>query len=217
MSRNRRGGRQVASSSQRPKSQSFIPDLGGNNLFANLAIELKGHIEAAYKKPMAALMAAGAFPTSIYSVYEFFQTTSDPYANSSAAGSLLSVFPARVIAFMVIAGSIAWSISMIGIWLTSVNNEARKLLAHLVTAFGALFMAACIEWIFEPDISKSPVIVLLFSIIGVTFGIFLAKTNFRFTLEPDPEVIAVRAGLLANFAAVATALVILVQLTGLSR
>lgn len=216
MSRIRRGGRQVTPSSQKPKSQSFIPDLGGNNLFANLAYELKGHIEAAYKKPMAALMAAGAFPTSIYSVYEFFQKAGDPYG-SSAGSSLLSVFPARVIAFMVIAGSIAWSISLLGIWLTSVNNEARKLLAHLVTAFGALFMAACIEWIFQPDISKSPVIVLLFSIIGVTFGIFLAKTNFRLTLEPDPEVIAVRAGLLMNFATVATALVILVQLTGLSR
>ena len=215
MSRNRRGGRQATPSRPKPKSQSFIPDLGGGNVFANLSYELRGHLEEAYRKPLTAIGGGLALLTTFISIYEFF-VKDDKNSYSSSGVDFLSVCPARVIAFMIIAGSIAWTISLVGIWLTSVNNELRKLFAHLVTAFGALFMAACIEWIFQPDINKSPVIVLLFSIIGVTFGIFLAKTNFRLTLEPDPEVIAVRAGLLMNFAMVATALVILVQLTGLS-
>ncbi|MEM5495147.1 hypothetical protein [Hoeflea sp. AS16] len=176
---------------------------------------MKSLIEEAFNKPLQGIVGAGSLITTGLSVLGFSQDKNEPYGSHFSTG-LLSVFPARVIAFMIIAGSIAWTISLVGIWLTSVNNEVRKLFAHLVTAFGALFMAACIEWIFQPDISKSPVIVLLFSIIGVAFGIFLAKTNFRLTLEPDPEVIAVRAGLLMNFAMVATALVILVQLTGLS-
>jgi len=216
MNRSRRGGRQATPSRPKPKSQSFIPDLGGGNVFANLSYELRGHVEEAYKKPLTAIGGGLALFTTFISIYEFFGKDDKSSNYGSSGTDLLSVFPARVIAFMIIAGSIAWTISLVGIWLTSVNNELRKLFAHLVTAFGALFMAACIEWIFQPDISKSPVIVLLFSIIGVAFGIFLAKTNFRLTLEPDPEVIAVRAGLLMNFAMVATALVILVQLTGLS-
>lgn len=215
MSRNRRGGRQGISVPQKVKSESFLPDLGKKNIFANIATEVKTLIEEAYNKPIQGIVGTASLITTALSVLGFSQDQNQAYGRHFTSG-LLSVFPARVIAFMIIAGSIAWTISMVGIWLTSVNNEVRKLLAHLVTAFGALFMAACIEWIFQPDINKSPVIVLLFSIIGVTFGIFLAKTNFRLTLEPDPDVIAVRAGLLMNFAMVATALVIMVQLTGLS-
>ncbi|WP_417418552.1 hypothetical protein [Hoeflea sp.] len=215
MNRSRRGGRQATPSRPKPKSGFFLPDLGKKSIYANIVNEVKSLIEEAFNKPLQGIVGAGSLITTGLSVLGFSQDKNEPYGSHFSTG-LLSVFPARVIAFMIIAGSIAWTISLVGIWLTSVNNEVRKLFAHLVTAFGALFMAACIEWIFQPDISKSPVIVLLFSIIGVAFGIFLAKTNFRLTLEPDPEVIAVRAGLLMNFAMVATALVILVQLTGLS-
>ena len=215
MNRNRRGGRQATSSRSKPKSASFLSGLGKKSIYANIVNELKGLVEEAFNKPIQGLMGAGSLVLTGLSALGFSQDKNEPYGSQFSTG-LLSVFPARVIAFMIIAGSIAWTISLVGIWLTSVNNEVRKLLAHLVTAFGALFMAACIEWIFQPDISRAPVIVLLFSIVGVTFGIFLAKTNFRLTLEPDPEVIAVRAGLLMNFAMVATALVILQQLTGLS-
>lgn len=216
MSRNRRGGRQAGSSQQKVRSASFLSVLGGKHILANMVNEVKAHFQEAFNKPIQGLVSAASLVTTGLSVLGFSQDQNHAYGSQFTTG-LLSVFPARVIAFMIIAGSIAWTISLVGIWLTSVNNELRKLFAHLVTAFGALFMAACIEWIFQPDINKSPVIVLLFSIIGVTFGIFLAKTNFRLTLEPDPEVIAVRAGLLMNFAMVATALVILVQLTGLSE
>lgn len=215
MNRNRRGGRQGTSFPRKAKSESFLPNLGKGNVFANVANEMKSLIEEAYNKPLQGIAGAASLVTTGLSVLGFSQDQNPAYGSHFTSG-LLSVFPARIIAFMIIAGSIAWTISLVGIWLTSVNNEVRKLMAHLVTAFGALFMAACIEWIFQPDISRAPVIVLLFSIVGVTFGIFLAKTNFRLTLEPDPEVIAVRAGLLMNFAMVATALVILQQLTGLS-
>lgn len=216
MNRIRRRGGQRASSSPKANSPSFVPNLGGGSLLANVARELREHLERAYERPLAAFGGVLALFTTLLSVYEFFDQQSVPYSAPSST-QFLSVFPARVIAFMVIAGSIAWTISLIGIILTSVKNDARKIVAHLVTGFGALFMAACIEWIFQPDISRSPVIVLLFSIIGVTFGIFLAKTNFQLTLEPDPEIIAVRAGLLMNFATVAAGLVILAQVTGLSR
>ena len=199
----------------------FLPfklSVGGffANLKTDLTKEVTKEVGKIFKTPIQAFGGLFAIITSVITAIKYV-LQSAPSADVAPQSALLSVFPARVLAFMIIAGSIAWSISQLGIWMTARSNETLRLGAHLVTAFGALFMAACIDWIFASDIQKSPFVVLLFSIIGVTFAIFLAKTNFRQTLEPDPEIIAVRAGLLLNFALVATGLVIFVQLTGLSR
>lgn len=192
------------------------PNFGNLSFLANLVNDLKSLLAIAFKTPLQAIGGLFSFLASVFGVIGFH--SGSQASSSLPSQSLLpSLFSARILVFLVIAGSIAWMTSLIGIWLTSRLSDMRRLIAYLVTAIGALFMAVCIDWIFAIDMNQYPIKVLFASVTGVTLGIFLAKTNFLQTLEPDPEIIATRAGLLMCFALVAVGMVIVVQLAGLSR
>lgn len=166
-------------------------------------------------KPLRSIAGFVAFLSNVLSIIGFFGSEASSQSGGPSTPAFLSVFPARVIAFIVIAASIAWSLSTFGIWMTKRQSAIGRIVSHIVTVIAALFLAACIDWIFSPDLKQIPLIVLFFVICGVAFAIFLAKTNYQHTLEPHPEVIAQRAELLASFAISATLFVILRQITGL--
>lgn len=181
----------------------------------NAISEARAYFNSWPEQPLRMLIGTIAFTCSIITLVDILGGINTTQTYNSNSG-LLSVFGARILAFLVIAASLGWSISMVGIWLTKNNNDMHSVIAHIFTAFGAVFMSACIGHIFKSDIDRAPYVVLMFSILGATIAIFLAKTNFKQTLSSDLEVTASRAALLMNFATVTAVLVVFTQITGLS-
>ena len=118
-------------------------------------------------------------------------------------------------AFIIISASIGWTISTIGIWMTKRTSPWSRILSVFLTVLAAIFLAACIDWIFAIDLSRLPRIVLFFVVAGVAVSVLMAKANYKYTLEPDLAVTLRRSELLLVFAGSATFLVILRELTGL--
>lgn len=161
-----------------------------------------------------------AFCATIATIFGYSVSSGSSNVNTSGQtsgllGQVLSVFPARAMAFVIIAASIGWTISSFGIWLTSSRSPWSRPAGHFATLISAFFLAACIDWIFSPDLKIAPKLVLFCSIIGVALAVFLAKTNFKLTLEPDGHITMVRAEFLTTFAGSITILVLLREFTGL--
>ncbi|MGB7433487.1 MAG: hypothetical protein WA921_13565 [Ahrensia sp.] len=180
----------------------------------NLKTDGVAHFIAGFNEPVRAMGSIVAFLGSVISLVGFFSAGGGA-TSGFRAPMILSVFPARVIAFALIAACIAWSLSSLNIWLTSQRDPLGRIAAHFITIIGAVFLAACIDWIFAPDIKNAPASVLFFVIVGVAFSVFLAKTNYKQTLEPSSELIALRAELLMSFAMSAALLVVFRHVTGL--
>lgn len=176
--------------------------------------------------PLYAVGSVMALFANISGVSQFYsqyiagnsQNTSSYARNQSGIiDSLLVFFPGRIMAFLILTLSLGWTISLIGIWLTKKPTDTGMIIAHVITAFGAIFMVLCIDVIFARDITRAPFFVFLIAIIGVTLAVFIAKTNFQQNYESRLEVTASRTALLLNFSTVTAVLVVFSQVAGLSQ
>lgn len=176
--------------------------------------------------PLYAVGSVMALLANISGVSEFYSkyiagksqnTSSYSRDQSGIIDSLLVFFPGRIMAFLILTLSLGWTISLIGIWLTKKSTDAGMIIAHVITAFGAIFMVLCIDVIFAKDITRAPFFVFLIAIIGVTLAVFIAKTNFQQNYESRLEITASRTALLMNFSLITAVLVVFSQVTGLSR
>lgn len=220
MSRNRNRRQNINTDSHQPP-KGFIKDYS-SDFFNNLIRDIKKTINNAKETPIDTIKTVGSVVASLTGGTLLFSgsdggssSVNYNYAPSILDG-LLSFFPGRIMAFFVLTMSLGWVISLIGIWLTKNITDIRSILAHTVTAFGAIFLALSIESIFKQDISQKPFFVLLLAILGVTFSIYIAKTNFKQNHKVRPEITAARASLLMNFSCVTACLVMFTQATGLS-
>lgn len=216
-SRAKRGGKSGKSTPQQVRARVSADrfdrrgDLSAARLFENLKRDVEALVARGVNNPFKSVSDLVAFLSSVGSVFGFFGAASASVGGILQPPAFLSVFPARVIAFAVIAGSIGWTLSTFGIWATSNRGAWSRIMGHFANVLGAFFLAACIDWIFAPDLYRAPLLVLFFVVCGVAFSVFLGKTNYRLTLEPDANVVAARAEFLATFAFSAAALVILRQ------
>lgn len=216
-SRAKRGGKSSQSTVRqarvRTPSERFDRggDLSAGRLFENLKRDVEALVAKGVNNPFKSVSDLVAFFASVCSVLGFFGATSASVGGTLQTPVFLSVFPTRVMAFAMIAASIGWTLSTFGIWTTSNQSPWSRIMGHFVNVLGAFFLAACIDWIFAPDLYHAPLLVLFFVVCGVALSVFLGKTNYRLTLEPDASVVSTRAEFLATFAFSAAALVILRQ------
>ncbi len=162
--------------------------------------------------PLQAVGGSIAFLSSVISVFEFLTGAGGPGSRTAQHDGFFSVFPARILLFLFIAASLGWTVALVGGWLTTRLREGQLVAAHIFTVFGAVFMVACIDWIFALDRDKGGFVLLFIAIFGVSFAIFLAKTNFKLMLESDEAIVAARSGLLLSFSATAALLVVVLQI-----
>lgn len=180
--------------------------------------------------PVYAFGSVLALLANIFGVHDFYSkhiagesqytssgSSSYPHDQSGIIDGLLGFFPGRIMVFLILTLSLGWTISLVGIWLTKTTTDTRMIIAHAITAFGAIFMVLYIDVIFASDITRAPLFVFLIAIIGVTLAVFIAKTNFQQSYESRLEVTASRTALLMNFSTVTAALVVFSQVTGLSQ
>lgn len=192
--------------------------------------DFSGLVQSFIEKPLQWIGGLIALMANFVTAIAFFGNSNGNNGGSPAGAPrtgettsfLLSNFPMRVATFIMIAATLAWTASMINIWLTKKRSQPVTIAAHVMTAVLSLFLAACIDWIFQTDLAaakgagaggqvahSSGIILQIFILIGVGLGVFLAKMNYRLTLEPDPAINIERTSLLMNFAVIAVFLVFL--------
>lgn len=210
----------------KPKNKAGLAFLKRFHFTGALPSEFQQLWNSAKKKPIYAAGSIVAMLTNIIGLFEFYSkyiagksqnTPSYRRDQSGVIDSLLGFFPGRILAFLILTLSLGWTISLIGIWLTKKPTDTGMIIAHAITAFGAIFMVLCIDVIFAKDIARAPFFVFLIAIIGVTLAVFIAKTNFQQNYESRLEVTASRTALLMNFSSVTAVLVVFSQVTGLSQ
>lgn len=177
-------------------------DAGG--FFQNFFADFLQFISLLIRNPGQAIIAAASVISSLTAVVDRFfgSNTQSSSSFSQNSSSLLNSFPGRLFTFIIIVASISWASSMICILLTARKNEIRYMTARAIAVLAAMFTALSIEWHFQSELEKYPSSILVYAILGMAISVFLGKTSFRYTRDPDPDIMAERAGLLFIFSAV---------------
>lgn len=206
---------------QRSRPALRAPSFGGKNpssgkIIYNLQADVIDTFQKAFQTPFQAALGLLSFVASCIGIIGFYGASSAGrgYYSGQASG-LLSTFPMRVLAFIIISSAIGWMMSMFAIWITSKPSNLGRIFSHLVIVIGSIFLLGCIDWIFAPDKNKAQEIVLFAAVVGFSLSIFLAKTNYKETRETDPIIISQRAELLLSFAFCASSLTVFRQAFGI--
>jgi hypothetical protein len=174
----------------------------------NFAADAWDYLRTVFENPGQAAFALISLIGSFCSIYSVSSLGSSSSSNSGI-GEGLSAFvgeaspPIKLIIFVLMVASISWTTSMICILLTLRVDYIRLLVARTLVAFAAILTVFAIQFCFgladNNDLENQGF--FLFAVIGIAIATFLSKTSFRYTREPNPEIIAERAGLLVFFAA----------------
>ena len=71
-----------------------------------------------------------------------------------------------------------------------------------MAGLAALFLAMCVESVFDTQIETMKPMILAVAVVGSVLSLFVIKTNFRRTQETDVTIVAERANVLLIFAVV---------------
>lgn len=188
------------------------------SFFLNIQQEIKALFGKFFHTPFQSIAAFVAFVSSSISIYQFLFHDSGSTGGLILPGGLLASFPTRAILFLFVTGSIGWSIATIGCWLSDEHRGIKLFIAQLLTAFGALFSVACINWIFGAACSKYHELAMYcVAILGIVFSAFLVKTKFRLAADTNIIVVSDRANLVLSFCWTAAIFFIISQAIGFSQ
>lgn len=174
-------------------------DTGG--FFRNFLADLWEYAGILYANPGQAIPAIVSFIGSVISIYQILFPGSPETKTISNVNSLWNSLPAQLILFIFVVSCISWTTSMICILLTARINEIRFMAARALSVFAAILTVLAIQWCFNLNVNQGTNTVFVYAILGMALATFLAKTCFRYTRDPDPVIMAERAGLLLIYAA----------------
>ncbi|MEP3199077.1 MAG: hypothetical protein ABJO57_14460 [Lentilitoribacter sp.] len=166
----------------------------------NFAADLWEYARILYANPGQAIPAIVSFLGSLISVYQILFPDAPTTRSFSNPNSIWNSLPAQFFIFIFVVACLSWTTSMICILLTARVNEIRFMAARALSGLAAILSVMAIQWSFNLDVSHGTNTVFVYAILGMALASFLAKTCFRYTKDPDPVIMAERAGLLLIYA-----------------